>query len=105
VIQIDAASPTRADALKLADRTVAAFRSYIEGQQKASKVAPGDRVRIQPLTAAKVVDEHGGTSYGLAGFLGLAIVIAFGALAFMLDSAARKTRGVRAGESASTDQV
>jgi hypothetical protein len=102
VIQIDSASPSKASALKLADQTVAAFGEYIRGQQKAAKVAPGERVRIQQLTAAHVIDTKGGTSYGLAGILGLAILIAFGALAFMLDSVAGRA-GVTAAES--TDQA
>jgi hypothetical protein len=103
VIQVDTASPTRSDALKLADQTVATFGRYIQGQQQAAKVAPRERVRIQPLTAAHVIDTNGGTSYGLAAILGLAILIAFGGLAFMLDSVAGRARV--AGESPSTDRA
>jgi hypothetical protein len=104
VIQINSASPTRGTAIKLADQTVAAFVRYIRGQQQSAKVAPGQRVRIQQLTAAHVIDTNGGTSYGLAGILGLSVLIAFGALAFMLDSVAGRARGVAA-ESPSTDRA
>jgi hypothetical protein len=104
VIQIDAASPSKAAALRLSDQTVAAFQRYIEGQQTAAKVAPRERVRVQKLTAAQVIDTNGGTSYGLAGLLGLAIVIAFGGLAFMLDAAAVRARGT-VSDPASTDRV
>lgn len=105
VIQIDGTSSRKEDALALAGRTVEAFQRYIQAQQKAGRVVPRQRVRIQPLTSARIIRSTGGASYGLASLLGVAVIIAFGGLAYMLDSVARRASGVAAREPASTERA
>ena len=85
VIDVFATSPTRKQAIALADATVVAFKVWIKKQQSRARLDPEERVLIQELRAPRVTIPSGGPSYGIPILVALAVVAAFGMLAFVLD--------------------
>ncbi|MCC6222822.1 MAG: hypothetical protein IT201_04955 [Thermoleophilia bacterium] len=90
VIEIRGTARSGADAVALADETVAAFRAWIEARQDQADVKRDQRILIEPLQAAQVVSTTGGPVYGIPALLGIAVFLAFGALAVTLDSLRRR---------------
>jgi hypothetical protein len=105
VIEINGNASTKKDALALANHTVEAFRRYVQAQQKSARVARAQRIRIQPLTSGRIIESTGGTSYGLAGLLGLAVFIAFVGFAFILDSLRCRASPIAPSEPASNERA
>jgi hypothetical protein len=88
VIEVLAWSERPGEAIELADRTVLAFQSWVKRQQVEAKVKPGERILIEPLSAASVVGQIGGPRYAIPTILGLAVFLSFCGLALMLDALA-----------------
>ncbi len=76
VIQIVAAAKTRQNAARLAQGTVDAFTKFIK---------PSDRVIIQQIQAPLAVVSSGGTSFSMPLLAFIAVALAFGGLAVLLD--------------------
>jgi len=85
VIQIVAAAKTRQNAARLAQGTVDAFTKFIAREQDAGNVKPSDRVIIQQIQAPLAVVSSGGTSFSMPLLAFIAVALAFGGLAVLLD--------------------
>jgi hypothetical protein len=85
VIELFATSASPDDAMALASATSQAFRKWIVREQAAAGIDPKERILIQELEAPRGAIATGGTELGLPVLTMLAILMAFGAAAIMLD--------------------
>lgn len=96
VIQILASADTPPDAVRLAEGTVNAFRTWITRQQERARIDLKQRILIQQIQAPGSVVSTGGTSMSMPVLAAFAIMLAFGGIALLLDRIYPDTR-TRAG--------
>jgi hypothetical protein len=85
VIEVKAKSDTRSRAEQLADATVGAFQVWMRQEQKAHQIPASQRISVQQLESP-VVTTDGGRSKGLPLFIGVLILLAFCAIAIVIDN-------------------
>jgi len=85
VIEIYADASGAGKAIVLAQQTSEAFMAWMRQSQQRAGLKPGERIDIQQILRPTEAVESGETSASMLGFIALAIVLAFGALAFALD--------------------
>jgi hypothetical protein len=85
VIDLAATSGTPKNAVRLVEATIQAFQTWIRSEQEKAKVKKIDRILIQPLTTPRGAAPLGGTSKIFPLLVFLAVAMAFGGLAIVLD--------------------
>lgn len=85
VIQIAAAAPSPAAAIRLTQGTAKAFTVWLAREQKRAKVPPRQRVVLRQLRVPRGAVVSGGPSYGLPVLAAVAVLFGFAGLALLLD--------------------
>jgi hypothetical protein len=85
VIDLAGVSGSPDDAVKLVQATIEAFQTWIVSEQKRAKVKPIDRILIETLHTPRGAAPVGGTSKVFPLLVFVAVAMAFGALAILLD--------------------
>lgn len=83
VITVKAHSQDAGQGKRLVNQTIRTFEDWIVQRQKASGVAPSQRISVEALQTT--VHETGKRSKGMALFLSVVILLAFGAVAVVAD--------------------
>lgn len=94
VIQIAAAAPSPAAAIRLTQGTAKAFTVWLARKQKQAKVPPRQRVVVRQLRVPRAAIATGGPSYGLPLLAAVAVFGMFAALAIILHRSFPRRTGV-----------
>jgi hypothetical protein len=85
VIDLAGTADSPKGAITLVQATIEAFRSWVVSEQKRAKVKAIDRILIEPLRTPRGAAAEGGTSKVFPLLVFVAVAMAFGALAILLD--------------------
>jgi hypothetical protein len=85
VIDLAGTADSPKDAVTLVQSTIEAFQNWVVSEQKRAKVKPIDRILIEPLQTPRGAVAVGGTSKVFPLLVFVAVAMAFGALAILLD--------------------
>jgi hypothetical protein len=85
VIDLAGTADSPKDAVTLVEATIRAFRNWVVREQNRADVKEIDRILIEPLQTPRGAVEEGGTSKVFPLLVFVAIAMAFGALAILLD--------------------
>lgn len=85
VIDLAGTADSPKDAVTLVEATIEAFRGWVVREQDRAKVKKIDRILIEPLQTPRGAAAVGGTSKVFPLLVFVAVAMAFGALAIVLD--------------------
>ena len=85
VIQIAAAAPSPAAAIRLTQGTAKAFTVWLAREQRRAKVPPRQRVVLRQLRVPRGAVASAGPAYGLPVLAAVAVMFGFAGLALLLD--------------------
>jgi hypothetical protein len=94
IITVTATSPTPAAAKSLANRTVNAFREFLQEQQQASRIDAEDRVELPVINRPDRAEQVGGQPLLRPAFVFLLVFMISVALAFILENLRPRIRQV-----------
>ena len=92
VIQLVAVADSAQDAMSLVSNTSEAFIEYVRRSQRAAGIRPVQRIQIVPLQTPKTAAAFGGASSTLPVLVFGVVLMAFAALALLLDRAFPRPR-------------
>jgi hypothetical protein len=85
IIEIVGQAEKPGQAVRLTQATAAAFMRFIKLEQDNANLRRGDRIVIREIQRPTATIPVGGPSTGLVAMIGAAVLLAFGALAILLD--------------------
>ena len=92
IIEVTGSAPTAAQAKKVTEATVAAFRDWLTKSQNSARVPENERVLIQDLQRPGDAVATGGPKHGLDIIVGIVIFALFAGAALVLDRLFPRTR-------------